>query len=635
MEITIRRIINSDSPPGSGEIFIQPASAEFRGRRDLAMLVFQQGLKCLRQGTAPIAKIVVDSDPTLDDLLAATFVGELLSGRALPAGTEPFARYSALVREGHIPSKLPLEDSLEGMFLAIRNIDGDDLTKPEIAARFTERWQRLAEVILRAARDGVNPFTTAVVGEGSEFAREQTFLGHDHEVYCQDVARGEQWDVAIPDGPPHGRALLLRQPRSLLFKQWSRRTDDSWAGGAFVLLAVDWGKGNWIFSTDPVMQIRIDQLAELLQQAEARLNAQATEDPWFDGKPFGHTLVAAPRRGTKLAEADLLAIVHRWSDAPRNRHFSISRLLSVIGVVALCMLGGFGWWLRMPTTTASPRMGSNSSPSAMIRSTTRSRPSRNGSDYAIFFATDKYKANWGTLCNAVADGKAIADLLEQHYGFQHDHIQRCWDCTQSDVIGTLDNCLKKKFGPDDQLLIYVAGHGERIGTKGYLVAQDSKRPTSKDHADDPDVVLSYIDLATVRDDVEKIHALGCGHVFLVMDTCFGGMIDFDEATQEPSHRGSAAITWTPEKKAEIVRRKMQHPCCMFLTSVSGSQTASDGTIHSPFAEDLIDLLQKPPPGGLVTFPHILSALLYSKQEPRYGALRDRESNGDFLFVWQH
>ena len=41
--------------------------------------------------------------------MAATFAVELLAGHALPAGAEQFARYSALVREGHIPSTLPLE----------------------------------------------------------------------------------------------------------------------------------------------------------------------------------------------------------------------------------------------------------------------------------------------------------------------------------------------------------------------------------------------------------------------------------------------------------------------------------------------------------------------------------------------
>lgn len=635
MELTLRRISGSDSPPpGNGEIYVQQAAADANARRDLAMLVLHEGVKCLRQGTGPIERIVVDADPTLDDLLAATFAGELLAGRALPAGAEAFARYAALVREGHIPSKLPLENSLEGLFLAIRNIDGDDLTKSEVAARFTERWHSVAEVILRAARDGVNPFTTSVVGEGSEFAREQMFLERDHEVYCQDMARGEQWDVAIPGGPPHGRALLLRQPKSLLFKQWSRRTDDSWAGGAFILLAVDWGEGSWVFSTDPVMQIPINRLAELLQEAEVAINAQsAADDPWFDGKPFGHTLVAAPRHGTKLSEADLMAIVHRWSDAARNRHFSISRLLPGISVVAVCLLAGVGWGLHALQTAGSSRgleFLTVSEDSVNDKITTP----RTGSDYALFFATDNYK-DWGKLCNAKADAEAIQKMLEDHYGYQKDHVKYYPDCTQKDMIGALNNCLKQKFGPDDQLLIYIAGHGERVGSKGYLVAQDSLKPISKDHADDPEILLHYIDLATVRDDVEKIQALGCGHVFLMMDTCFAGMIDFDPATEEPGHRGSAAINWTPEKKAEIVRRKMQHPCCMFLTSVGDNQTASDGTVHSPFAQDLLDLLKTPPPGGIVTFPHILGALLYSKQEPRYGPLRDRESNGDFLFVWQH
>jgi hypothetical protein len=391
-----------------------------------------------------------------------------------------------------------------------------------------------------------------------------------------------------------------------------------------------------VFSTDPVMQIPIRPLAELLQAAEAKLDAaRAASHPWFDGNAFGHTLVAAPRGGSKLADGEVLAIVRRWSKAPPERSLKVSRRWASIATALIIVAIGLAWLLFKPEAKASTRgleflSVSNDSVDE------KPGPRRAGSDYVLLFATDDYD-NWPHLCNCQHDAAKIADLLQSHYGFKPDHVECCWNYPKNDLTGKLEDYLTKRhFGADDQLLIYIAGHGQSVDTKGYLVAKDSLFS----QAEDSQVRNSYIDLAVVRDDVEKIHDKGCGHVFLILDTCFGGMIDFDVAT-ERAERGTGPITWTPERKDAIIRRKMRHPCCAYITSV-GKEPAPDGDCakgqaketHSPFAESLIELFEQPPRGGLITIPHILSALLYSKQEPRHGYLRGHESNGDFVFIWQ-
>lgn len=681
MNLLVRWITRSDSPPpGAGEIYILPESNKAPKRRDFATLVFKQGLKCLPHGTDPIQTIVVDGDPTLDDVLAAIFAAELLAGRPLPAGAEQFASYSALVREGHIPSKLPLETSLEGLYLAIRTADGGDLTKADIAAQFADRCRLLGELVLNAARDGINPFVKPLIAEGSEFAREQMYLARDHETFMQDVERGEQWDVALPGGPLRGRALLLREPKSRLFKQRSRREEYSGIGKAFVFLAVDHGNGEWVFSTDPVSEIRIDSLAARLQAAETELDPDsAAKDPWFDGKPFGYTLVAAPHRGTKLPQEKLLQIVHDWSDAPTEPVFAVElvhrrgpqqidgRWVAAAAAVA-CLLALAGWrfislraskdvyrgYIDASEVTADSaehhdnnRHGDDPKPRPEVPaargleydevssdSIHDTLPARTGSDYALFIATDNYK-NWRILRNAKKDVDSIAELLETHYGFRKDHVELWEEKPRDEIRGKFNEYLARKFGPDDQLLIYISGHGEHVGPTGYLVARDSLKPPTLKQAGDGAITGSYFSLADVREAVQNIHRQGCGHVLLVMDTCFGGLIDFNEATLEPSKKGASHIKPTLERKAEIVRRKMQHPCCLFLTSVGPNDTASDGAAeNSPFAADLIGLLKDPGPGGLITFPRIVDELTYSNQEPRSGSLCDRESSGDFVFAWQ-
>jgi hypothetical protein len=319
MEIVFRSDMpTDDAAAGEGDIFIRPGGADAQ-RRDLSVVVVAHGLDGLVHGAAPFKRIVVPSDttrPTLDDMLAAAFVQRLADGRPLPAAAGAFAKYAALAREGLQPGEMPLESSMEGIFLAIRNSDAGDLSQPAAATRFVEDWGRMAQTILEAADAGKDPFVANLFGDSPHFARERAFLKKDNHVYREDVRRGRQWLVQLPGGPPTSALLVLEEPRSLLWKYWSRHDASAPAGGSYLLLAVNWGKGNWVISTDPVQRLGIKGLAEALQVAEARKDAQAAlADPWFDGAPFGHTLVAAPRGGSRLGDDEILSIIKKWSKA--------------------------------------------------------------------------------------------------------------------------------------------------------------------------------------------------------------------------------------------------------------------------------------------------------------------------------
>jgi len=172
------------------------------------------------------------------------------------------------------PGGVPLEESLEGMFLALRNKVGEDLTDPAIGFRFGADWKGMVDVILDAAREGKDPFKTALFPD-EEFSREKAFLAKDREVYRQDVLRGERWIIQIEGGPKESSGLFLRHPKSLLFKNWSRQDHEAPVGGTYLFLAVLMESGNWVFSTDPVQRLSIRGLAEALEEEESRFNVRA------------------------------------------------------------------------------------------------------------------------------------------------------------------------------------------------------------------------------------------------------------------------------------------------------------------------------------------------------------------------
>lgn len=299
--------------PGGGELFLTPSGSD--ARRELAKQALERGPGGFRQGAGPVRYIVLPDVPTLDDMLAAEFVLRRLRGQALPPGALAFARYAGICREGLRPGDVPVERSLEGVYQAILNNAGQDLTSPAVREQFLNDWGRLAQRVLDAAERQTDPFTTLLFDD-SEFARERAFLARDRDVYDQDVARGERWSILLTADKQHGAGLLLRRPKSMLFKYWSRSDPDAPGGRGYLFLGVQWNRTEWVFSTDPVQRLSLQPLAQLLQAAETSAEPATTAaDPWFDGRPFAHSLIASPRRGTALSEGEVEQIVKRWLHA--------------------------------------------------------------------------------------------------------------------------------------------------------------------------------------------------------------------------------------------------------------------------------------------------------------------------------
>ncbi len=246
---------------------------------------------------------------------------------------------------------------------------------------------------------------------------------------------------------------------------------------------------------------------------------------------------------------------------------------------------------------------------------------RTGRDYALLFATDSYD-QWPALDNAVADARKVAEVLREKYGFE---VKLCEGFDLQQIHATLEEYFDpKKFTADSQLLIYFAGHGDYSprAMKGYLVARDS----SHDQA----VALrsaSCISLADLSDTVTK---MPCGHIFVVLDTCFGGTIDFGVATGKSRGAESPGDV----SKEEFIARKMKSKCRRYIASVKRT-TAADGPTggHSPFAIRLIEALEQDTnQDGIVAIDKIVERAEHGLQAPQHGTLPGHEPGGDFLFI---
>lgn len=238
----------------------------------------------------------------------------------------------------------------------------------------------------------------------------------------------------------------------------------------------------------------------------------------------------------------------------------------------------------------------------------------NRKDRALIFATDKYD-HWDDLVNPVHDAHSIATELQNRYGFETEVVE---NPTLEEVWEKIRAYNEHRFNPQDQLLIFFAGHGQFDDTfgEGYVVAKNSlANDKSK---------TTYISHNRLRGVINNIP---CEHIFLMMDVCFGGTFD-------PVLARSRNLADVEASDEEVIVRKLSHKTRKYLTS-GGKEYVSDGTpgSHSPFAGKLIESLKTN--GGedrILTIAELQASLERLKQLPRFGSFGDDEPLSDFIFI---
>ena len=549
------------------------------------------------------------------------FVTVCSRARSCRPGHSHWVAYTAIARGGLRPGKFPLEVSLEGIFLAIRGEAGADLTDPEANKRFLDGWSRMSASIMHAAEQAVDPFTTPFLADEPEFARERAFLASDQQVYRQDVARGERWLVGIDGGPPMASGLLLRSPKSVLFKHWAWCDTEAPTGDMYLFLVVSWGEGEWVFSTDPVQRLSLKSLAEAMQTAEAReTREKAAESPWFDGEPFNYTLVAAPRSGTVLSEEQVLRVVKRWAHARPAVRSSRRRVLLAAGsAVGSLLLAGVGLSLY----------------SAKVKSVHRrlhrgvdffedpppiTRP-KEGNLYLLCVGVSRYNRSEYVLKVAARDADALAEAFAQQEGRFFKSVQ---SRVLTDEEASKESILKGLRWLEDSateldlVVVTFAGHGIKDRHDDFFFL-----PYDYDPAKEPaNSGLSWRDMRTYLGHTAAM-------VLVVMDTCHSGRITKGDAASRVAFRGSdsndiertvarAAADFSQSEKGVVI-----------MAAASSSQSAHEQTSwgHGAFSMAVIEAMTHPatrkvpsqvplpaPPEGLITLEEIRQYVIQRVKE---------------------
>jgi hypothetical protein len=235
-------------------------------------------------------------------------------------------------------------------------------------------------------------------------------------------------------------------------------------------------------------------------------------------------------------------------------------------------------------------------------------------DYALLFATDKYD-HWTDLVNPVFDANTMAAELKSRYGFEVEIVE---NANQEEVWTKIRDYSMRKYKPQDQLLIFFAGHGQFDETfgEGFVVAKNS---LMNDQGK-----TTYISHTRLR---SVINNIPCEHIVLTMDVCFGGTFDPVIAKSRGAESAEMSVT-------DYLVRKLSKKTRRYLTS-GGKEYVSDGISgkHSPFAAKFIESLKSN--GGednILTLIELIGSMEKLTTQARYGEFGDNESASDFVFV---
>jgi hypothetical protein len=212
-----------------------------------------------------------------------------------------------------------------------------------------------------------------------------------------------------------------------------------------------------------------------------------------------------------------------------------------------------------------------------------------------------------SLEHAVQDAETLYSVLAEKYTFKEDHINLLKDARRDEIIYTLDN-LSREVSPEDNLLIFYAGHGmfDKEANIGYWLPSDARKISKTD----------WFRNSTLVDYLKEIKSK---HTLLITDACFGGSI-FN--TRSAFLDASKAI----EKLYELPSRKA-------MTSGMLSEVPD----KSSFTRFLIERLRENEDKYLSSeqlFSSLRIAVINNSDAvPQYGEIRNvGDQGGDFIFI---
>lgn len=230
-----------------------------------------------------------------------------------------------------------------------------------------------------------------------------------------------------------------------------------------------------------------------------------------------------------------------------------------------------------------------------------------GAYYALLIGVQSYDdPGIKDLRFPLSDIYKLKQILSERYTFDASNIISLSNPTRSQILDKL-NELDDKLKPEDNLLIFYAGHGRWSDRRdqGYWLPKDAKNKNT----------ANWISNSDIRDNIRGIDAQ---HTLLISDACFSGGIFNGRDAAEPF-----------EDIKQLYSRKSRRA----ITSGAKNEAVPDKSVFLQYFVQELTRNQQQFLDSQTLFSNIRPAVISnSKRVPMDGSIEDAgHEGGDFIF----
>jgi len=228
-------------------------------------------------------------------------------------------------------------------------------------------------------------------------------------------------------------------------------------------------------------------------------------------------------------------------------------------------------------------------------------------NFALIVANETYDDPAITdLGQPVKDATELYNTLTGLYNFDKPNVVFLKNPTKAEIIGTLHS-FRSLIGPNDNLLIFYAGHGfwdEGMGV-GYWLPRDANKGNPVNWLPNTDLT-NYLGAIKTR------------HTLLIADACFSGGIF--------KTRSAFSNTFAVEKLYQLNSRKA-------ITSGTLTEVPDKSAFFQYFIKNLKENASEYLPAEQLFSQMRIAVINNSENVPQFGTIQNvGDEGGDFIFI---
>jgi len=231
-----------------------------------------------------------------------------------------------------------------------------------------------------------------------------------------------------------------------------------------------------------------------------------------------------------------------------------------------------------------------------------------GKYYALVIGINDYTdPNINGLDYCIRDAESFYNTLTGLYTFEKENVRLLKNATMADIVSSLDY-FSKKVKPDDNFLIFYAGHGvwNPISETGFWLPSDAEKNST----------LNWFRNSALRDYLREVNSK---HTLLITDACFGGSIFKTRAAFSDATLAVNKLYELPSRKA--------------MTSGTLTEVPDQSAFLKYMIERLNTNNEKYLSSEQLFSSFRIAVINNSNVVPQFGEIKDvGDQGGDFIFI---